>query len=587
MRALSKNRAMQIKHFSILIVAFTAFMLTSQAQNVGINTSTPEYMLDVRGSGSDTGGVINLANQDISHFMRFFSGRAGDPNPFIWWHEGDPLRFAVGDGVSSFTERLRIRSGGFVGINNLLPQHPLQVNEPSGIMLLSESPVIFGQYTGTNPEDVIGVKGYSRPSDYYGVGGSFEGGWRGVEGKVAPSGSSSYYGVFGEVSGGSGTNVGIYANAVGAGTNWAGYFAGGNVHVQNLLGIGQSQPLWPLDISSSQAVTRMVSTSSTFGSVLELQNLNVAPAYLGAINFNNVSSTYPGQIGYSGDNAMTFRVNGAEQVRVKSNGYLGIGSVNPESWVDIWRNSSSAVPLLTLRESDIDYARMNFKMGLLPFEWSVKALPAGVSADADFLIQYKGETIDGTRLQIKGTGQVIIPEGLDASYSSNGFLMLGAPGVANVLFDNNEILARNNGAAAGLSIQRDGGDLVLCELENGRVRIGTTPGGVPSDPAYLLAIGGKAICEELKVQLQGSWPDYVFNTDYSLIPLEQLEEEIQHLGHLPDVPSAEEVQAEGIEIGEMQRIMMQKIEELTIYVIELKKENEILAREIATIRQHQ
>lgn len=584
---LSKQKAMQIKNYAHIIIIIACSLCIAKGQNVGINIPSPEYLLDVRGTSTDTGGVLNIANQDISHFMRLFSGRVGDPNPFIWWREGDPLRFAVGDGVSTFNERMRIRSGGFVGINNILPQYPLQVNQPSGVMLLSGSPVILGEYTGTNLEDVIGIKGYSRPSDYYGVGGSFEGGWRGLEGKVTPTGSSSYYGVFGEVIGGSGTNVGVYANASGTGTNWAGYFAGGNVHIENRLGIGQTQPEWPLDISASQAVVRMVSTTSGFGSVLELRNLNGSPAYLGAINFNNSGSSYPGQIGYSGDNAMTFRVNGAEQMRFKSNGYMGIGNNNPESWVDIWRNSSSSVPHLTLREAEIDYARMNFKMGVLPYEWSVKALPAPAAADADFLIQYTGEASNGTRMQIKGTGEVVIPVGADASFTTNGYLMAGVSSGANVLLDNNEILARNNGFEASLSVQRDGGDLVLCELENGRVRIGSTPGGLPSDPAYLLAIGGKAICEELKVQLQASWPDYVFEDGYGLMPLQQLEREIQQLGHLPGVPSADEVLSEGIEIGEMQRIMMEKIEELTLYVIELKKQNEILAGEISRIRQQQ
>ncbi|HLF65656.1 MAG TPA: hypothetical protein VI603_17980 [Saprospiraceae bacterium] len=553
------------------------------AQNTGINISDPEFLLDIRGTTNDTGAVLNLSSQDVSHFIRFFSGRTGDPYPFIWWREGDPLRFAVGDGVGMFTERMRIRSGGIVGINNMTPVYPLHVNEPSGVPLLSGAPVILGEYTGTNAEDVIGVKGYSRPQDYYGVGGSFEGGWRGIEGKVTPEGSSSYYGVFGEVVGGSGTNVGIYGHAVGTGTNWAGYFGAGNVYVQNNLGIGQSIPEHPLDISSDLGAVRVLSTNHIWGSVLELKNTTPNTEYLGAINFNNSANTYPGQIGYFADHRMTFRTNGAEQLHIKSDGKLGIGSSDPQSWVDIWRNSSFSVPHLTLREAEIDYARMTFKIGLLPSEWSIKALAAPLSADADFLIQYTGDETSGTRLQIKGTGETVIPAGVDASYSSHGYLMLGASGSGNVILDNNEILARNNGAASNLSLQRDGGDLVLCELENGRVHIGTTPGGLPTDPAYLLAIGGKAICEELKVQLQTSWPDYVFSEDYALTPLTTLENKIQLLGHLPGVPSAAEVHAEGIEVGEMQRIMMEKIEELTLYVIELQKENMTVKNQIAAL----
>ncbi len=578
---------MRSTSYAFLVGMCILFYTHVLAQNTGINISSPEYLLDVRGITNDTGAVLNLSSQDLSHFIRFFSGRTGDPYPFIWWREGDPLRFAVGDGVGMFTERMRIRSGGFVGINNMTPVYPLLVNEPSGVALLSGSPVILGEYTGTNAEDVIGVKGYSRPQDYYGVGGSFEGGWRGVHGKVIPDGSSSYYGVFGEVTGGSGTNVGVYGHAVGSGTNWAGFFGAGDVYVQNRLGIGQAIPEWPLDISASQGVARLLSTTSPFGSVIELRNLNASPTYLGAINFNNSSSTYPGQLGYSGDNAMTFRTNGAEQLRIKSDGKLGIGSTDPLSWVDIWRNSSSSVPHLTLREADLDYARMTFKIGLLPSEWSIKALASNDGDIADFLIQYVGDIESGTRMQIKGNGQVNIPVGLDASFASSGYLMLGLATSTNVTLDNNEILARNNGIAADLSIQRDGGNLLLCELENGRVGIGLGQNDFPSDVAYRLAVDGKVMCEELKVQLEANWPDYVFSENYALTPLAALENEIQQLGHLPGVPSAEQVHMQGIEVGEMQRIVMQKIEELTLYVIELKKENALLANEISRIAEKQ
>lgn len=557
---------------------------TTEAQNFGINISTPEHLLDMRGVTIDSGAVVNLASQDLSHFLRMFSGKTADPYPFILWREGDPLRFAVGDGGGVFTERMRIRSGGIIGINNMSPQYPLQVNEPSGVLLTNDVPIILGEYKGTNTEDVIGVKGYSRPVDYYGIGGAFEGGWHGVEGKVIATGSAQYTGVFGEVTGGGGTNYAVYGNATGTGTNWAGYFNSGHVYVGNRLGIGQLHPLWPLDISAPQAVARMITSTSINGSVVQLRNMHATPSFLGALNFNNSVNSNPGQLAYTGDNAMTFRTNGIEQMRIKSNGFIGIGTANPESWVDIYRNSSSAVPLLTLRENDIDYARMNFKIGLLPFEWAIKAFPSGITGDADFLIQYSGLNVAGTRLQIKGTGETVIPTGLDASLTTNGFLMLGTSTSTNTVLDNNEILARNNGVSSTLSLQRDGGDVVLCELENGRVRIGSTPASLPSDPSYLLAIGGKAICEELKVQLQGNWPDYVFNENYKLAHLLDLEREIQRSGHLPGVPSAAEVRDHGIEVGEMQRILLEKVEELTLYVIELKKENEILAEEVSRIK---
>jgi hypothetical protein len=85
--------------------------------------------------------------------------------------------------------------------------------------------VVHALFTGTN-YDAVAVYAKSRPVDYYGIGGYFEGGYRGVSGFVVPAGNFSYRGVYGQVSGGSGTNYAIYGYANGSGTNYAGYFAG-------------------------------------------------------------------------------------------------------------------------------------------------------------------------------------------------------------------------------------------------------------------------------------------------------------------------------------------------------------------------
>lgn len=118
---------------------------------------------------------------------------------------------------------------------------------------------------------------------------------------------------------------------------------------------------------------------------------------------------------------------------------------------------------------------------------------------------------------------------------------------------------------------------------DGRVGIGTSN----FVGNYLLYVGGKIVCEEVKVKLQGNWPDYIFSKTHSLMPLDSVETFIKENNHLPNVPSAEEVQANGLETGEMFKIQMQKIEELTLYMIELKKqyakvqeENEVLKKRI-------
>jgi hypothetical protein len=100
---------------------------------------------------------------------------------------------------------------------------------------------------------------------------------------------------------------------------------------------------------------------------------------------------------------------------------------------------------------------------------------------------------------------------------------------------------------------------------SGKVGIKTqTPGD------YDLAVNGKIRSQEIKVETAG-WADYVFEEDYKLPSLEETEKFIQKNGHLPDVPKASEVEANGISLGEMNKILLKKIEELTLQVIQLNK----------------
>lgn len=110
---------------------------------------------------------------------------------------------------------------------------------------------------------------------------------------------------------------------------------------------------------------------------------------------------------------------------------------------------------------------------------------------------------------------------------------------------------------------------------NGAQLIGSNS-AVPAT-GYQLSVDGKIIAEEVKVQLSTSWPDYVFGEGYKLMPIDELEKSIQQNKHLPNIPSAADVTAEkGIVLGEMNRKLLEKIEELTLYIIQLKKENNSL-----------
>ncbi|SMC75222.1 hypothetical protein [Pedobacter africanus] len=104
---------------------------------------------------------------------------------------------------------------------------------------------------------------------------------------------------------------------------------------------------------------------------------------------------------------------------------------------------------------------------------------------------------------------------------------------------------------------------------NGNVGIGTT------DPrGYKLAVNGKVRAQEIKVEAS-PWPDYVFAKDYELPTLQETEKHIKDKGHLPGIPSAAEVKANGVDLGEMNAKLLQKIEELTLHLIEMKKTSDL------------
>ena len=101
---------------------------------------------------------------------------------------------------------------------------------------------------------------------------------------------------------------------------------------------------------------------------------------------------------------------------------------------------------------------------------------------------------------------------------------------------------------------------------NGNIGIGT------SSPSSKLDVNGTIRAKEVKIEATG-WSDYVFADDYALPSLTDVEDHITTHKHLPDIPSEKEVLESGVNVVEMQAKLLQKIEELTLYVIDLKKEN--------------
>ncbi len=110
---------------------------------------------------------------------------------------------------------------------------------------------------------------------------------------------------------------------------------------------------------------------------------------------------------------------------------------------------------------------------------------------------------------------------------------------------------------------------------NGSVGIGTDLSQNPNN--YKLAVNGIIGTKEVYVENSSiTWSDYVFSDDYNLLSLREVEEYIKTNGHLPEVPTAEEVNINGLKLAEMNALLLKKIEELTLYIIDLQKESQVL-----------
>lgn len=116
-------------------------------------------------------------------------------------------------------------------------------------------------------------------------------------------------------------------------------------------------------------------------------------------------------------------------------------------------------------------------------------------------------------------------------------------------------------------------------VNDGNVGIGTN-----DTKGYKLAVNGHAIFTKVKVKAFNTWPDYVFDTAYQLPPLQSIASFIKLHRHLPDVPSAQQVADEGIDLGDNQAVLLKKIEELTLYLIEQDKQLQALKEEVRELR---
>jgi len=114
----------------------------------------------------------------------------------------------------------------------------------------------------------------------------------------------------------------------------------------------------------------------------------------------------------------------------------------------------------------------------------------------------------------------------------------------------------------------------------GNVGIGTTTPG-----PYKLAVEGTIGARKIKVTQVTPWADFVFDSDYKLPAIHEVEAFISINKHLPDIPSAAEVTKDGIDVGEMNQKLLQKIEEQMLYIIEMNKKVTTLTNEVKDLKE--
>jgi|GEM_PF-881631 len=295
---------------------------------------------------------------------------------------------------------------------------------------------------------------------------------------------------------------------------------GGDNLITGSVGIGVTQPSEKLDISGNIKASGKVTANSLVADKINLDNATIKSLDVSA----DASVTKDLDVG--GNTSIT--------------GSLGIGTTASEK--------------LTVSGNIKATGSLNGESATVSGALSASTLNLSSTANIDGTLT--ASTVSLTDLTVSGTTKL---SGVADSDTQDKFLVADA---------NGQLYYRN--LSSFMSINSSVDDSNVSIQEGKTFSVGTT--ATPSE--YVMAVGGDMITTELTIKKIDNWPDYVFDKTYDLKPIEQVSDYINENKHLPEVPSVQEVEENGVKQGEMNAILLKKIEELTLYIIELKKENE-------------
>ena len=385
------------------------------------------------------------------------------------------------------------------------------------------------------------------------------------------------------------------------------------------IGIGISAPAALLDVygvsSTTTPLLRLQSNTAGIAAALRFQSAGTTAYWTQAANSSGTAANDLFSFSHSTYGTVA-SMNGA--------GDMGIGTTAPAARLHVYNSSTTTSEVDTSSLGAVQSGTLvignrttgilgtnNYRMVADGNELQVayySSLSAAVYKPSTLYLNRYGGTINlmngkavlsGTNgFMGIGTASPVYPLHVigssDISANGGGYAVFGSTSSTNIAIDNNEIQARSDSAASTVYINYNGGDVSMNNTDlyvDDGIGVGVFTNVIPT--GYKFAVRGKAITEELKVQLYANWPDYVFQKNYLLPNLETTEAYIQDKGHLPNMPSAKNIEAEkGFEVGEMTRLQQEKIEEIYLHLIqlnkeikELKTENQQLKEKILTLEQ--